>query len=146
MIELIRQPVDSYLCQACCVAMIAGVSLQDVLNKARLTEAPDDSKKPYLTNYESAIFLWEHGFMFGCVGRWNFEQIDMSSGLAFQDVHKIPAIVGVRSEIYKDKEHAVVWCPDRQMILDPQKDEPQKITNYLVYEWIPCPKMIDPNE
>lgn len=141
MMELIRQPEGSYLCQACCVAMVSGRPLSEVISSCHMLKAPDGSGKYYLTNYESAKFLWQNDIMFGCIGKFSNQKLDVDEGLNFEGVDKIPAIVGVKSKKYVDGDHAVVWCPDRRMILDPQCDEPQPLSVYKVYEWIPCPSM-----
>ncbi len=58
----------------------------------------------------------------------------------------VMAIVTVASEARQGVMHAVVWCPDRKMILDPQHDEPQPLNRYTVIEWNPLVNLDDNNE
>lgn len=135
----VRQPPDSYLCQACCTAMLANVDLQYVLDRARLLQAPDGSGKVYMTNRETIRFLLEFGLTIGAAASFPFVQQpdDLNEIHIVSDLSKQSALVGVRSEKYPDGEHAVVWDHERRMILDPQLEDPQPLSRYRVYEWWP---------
>lgn len=142
MMSLVRQPPETYYCQACCVAMLAGVTLDDVLSSARLLEAPDKSGKTYLSNLDAQKFLIGRGLSLGAITNFEPQRVDLDR-LVIHDVRRIAALVGVESHVYAGGMHAVVWCPDRQMVLDPQRDDPQPIDRYMVYEWMPLTRWLD---
>ena len=136
--KLIRQPPDSYLCQACCVAMLADVTLEEVLENAQLHQAPDGSGKMYLTNREALRFLLLHWKTLGLMIKFFYERLSFDEGgLVCNAIDKAHALVGVKSRKYVSGEHAVVWNADERMIYDPQEDEPQPLSGYQVYEWWP---------
>ena len=131
-----RQPEESYPCQACCVATLVGCSLEEVLAEVTLTT--DKVGRQYLTNDESCRWMVTRGLCFGAIGNWpDFTTLDVSEGLSFERVDLIPALVGVKSRWVPDLHHAVVWDPERRMVLDPRESDPQPLTDYLVYEWWP---------
>jgi hypothetical protein len=64
------------------------------------------------------------------------------------NLDNFPAIVGVESENPVDvngvsSDHCVIWCPNRKMILDPNYDQPQKLSKYRVKEWYPLSKILN---
>lgn len=133
--KLVRQPEGSYLCQACCAAMLAGVDLKYVLDRVH-PKKDAKSGKPYLTNKEMARFLLDFNLTLGSWARFHYVKMDDEPDLRIHGVEKMPAMVGVQSKLYPASEHAVVWDPETKMILDPQCAEPQPLSNYKVYEWI----------
>ena len=122
--------------------MIADVTLHEVISSCRLILAEDESGNYFLDNFESARFLWRKGYQFGCVGHFpDGVTLEGSESLTFEEIQQHHAIVGVTSKTYAHGEHAVVWDAELKMIRDPAEDQPQKLTEYNVTEWIPCPKV-----
>ena len=67
------------------------------------------------------------------------------------DLWAYPAMVGVKSSSLilksgKRANHAVVYCPNRRMILDPQKQEPQPFSKYEFISWQPFVKYLPLDE
>lgn len=140
--KLIKQPADSYLCQACCAAMLAGTSLEVVLQKAKLHKAPDGSGKLYLSNRETIRFLLEYWLTLGGCLHFKFENLEFDKGLlSGNGIDLVPGLLGVRSKLSPEFNHAVVWDPELRMILDPHEDEPKPLEDYEVYEWWPVTRI-----
>lgn len=145
--RIVRQPVDSYLCMAACVAMICEVDLDYVLEKAEFKNAPDGSGKKYLGDTNAVIFLAQHGWRYGSGPHWP-EGVKFKEGceisISVDCIEVMRAMVSVDSEIYDHEGgHSVVWCPDQRMILDPQYGVLQPVHRYTIREWIPVAKIYD---
>jgi len=140
--KLVRQPQGSAWCFACCVAMIANTTLDDVIAAiTRHLVVPDKHPlrgKPYLGLQDAIIYLAQHSYQYGASHHFaepaTFDCTDLV--LQVTDALKQPAILTVCSGQYGEEHlHSVVWDPDTQTVLDPQCDQPQSLKSYRVREW-----------
>lgn len=142
MIKHIRQ-TEFGECLPACLAMIAGCSLQDTLSTVRRIR--DREGFLYVPMREAWKWLadrWIGGLTVG----FGKGKKGIELPFAFEIGSNVMAIVTVASETRDGVLHAVVWCPEREMILDPQHDEPQPIHRYTVIEWNPLVYLDDYNE
>lgn len=122
--------------------MVAGCSLAETL--ATVRRIKDREGFLYVPMRDAWKWLADHwigGLTIGFGG-----QKDIELPFTFDIGADVMAIVTVASETREGVMHAVVWCPDRKMILDPQHDEPQPLNRYTVIEWNPLVNLDDNNE
>lgn len=130
-------------CLPACLAMLAGCSLEETLATVRRIQ--DKEGFYYVPMRDAWKWLAEHwigGLTIGFTGG----EKDISLPIECIVGDTIMALVTVASETRKGVMHAVVWCPDRKMILDPQLDDPQPLSRYTVIEWNPLVSLDDTNE
>lgn len=133
--ELIKQP-EPGLCLACCVAMVAETSLEDVLANCR-TLQPEHGVR-YLPENEATKFLAARMLCYGARFKPGVAMTDeLTHFEVLYPLREYPAILSVPSRNFKDYLHAVVWDNDHGTILDPLADEPRSITDYDIREWVP---------
>lgn len=124
-------------CQLCCVAMLTGMTLEEAAAKVRLRHNLDDNVS-YLPDRDAAIFLLQHGFSFGLqvqgIKHWDINW-------SVDGFHTVNALLGVRSQANDAWTHAVVWDAEIQMVRDPWKPEPQRLTDYEIFDWTPIQRM-----
>lgn len=131
----IFQPKDSSLCLAACVAMVSGETLATVVKECRLEHDPPDFD-PWLSDGEAARFLATRRLSFGAPGKVNFPIT--ASSLVFTSYTRLdehPAILEVDGQLDPADSHAVVWCPVRRMVLDPQETELLDLADFTVTKW-----------
>lgn len=129
----IRQPKESALCLACCVAMVSDTTLDEVVISCELRGRP-----PYLPMREAIRFLLKKDITVGSIMKFDeFHVLSHKVGLHLEMVDDSDAIVGVKSKIVRGGRHAVVWDSENKIILDPQYARPRKLEQYLVDEWLP---------
>jgi len=130
--------------------MLSGRTLEQVLKRCELRDAPNGSGKQYLTTRETVRFLNRVGLHLGVWPNWGAENPycfrddeDFSVAMTCEGLEKWPALLCVDSRTLPGFEHAVVWCPERRLVLDPQHDEAQPISRYRVRAWIPVVPFAD---
>ncbi len=140
--QLIQQPKGSAWCFACCVAMVANTSLEDVIaainRKLVVPEKHPLRGNPYLGLQDAIIYLAKCGLQYGSSHHFADPAVFDCNDLTLQitDALKIPAILTVCSGKYGEEHlHSVVWDPESQAVLDPQCEAPQKLSDYRVREW-----------
>lgn len=134
MLPLIRQ-TEPGLCLAACVAMVSGSSLDEVVAACTLRKLPG-RKHRFLPDHEAIRYLATRHLHCGlrirppALVHGNMESFTITIRL-----DDAPGILSVKSANHEDLLHAVVWCPDRQMVLDPLHDTPQPLGWYELVEW-----------
>lgn len=152
----VKQPKDSKLCGAACVAMICGYDL-DALYRALSSMHPGrfpftleeqlESEDPYFCHMiDIAYFLASEGYLVG----QHAQALNAENGgrMALSDATDLtltiqiadsPALVGVDSEKYPGKLHWVLW--DGKAMRDPSPEQPdtRPLSDYdnRIYDWIP---------
>jgi len=137
--KLVRQPEGSGLCLAACVAMLTGEPLSTVMQEGRLLKSEDGVE--FLPDNEAAKFLAGRFLIYGLwltPQKFDGEETSLQLDLPLDQQ---PAILSVDSKTFKDSEHAVVWDNKRQVVLDPQSDDPKKLGDYSINCWIPITKI-----
>lgn len=129
-------------CLPACLAMIAGCSLADCLGTVRrIRDREGFLYVPMPDAWKWLAERWIGGLTVG----FGEGQSGIEMPFTFEIRGDGVALVTVASETREGVMHAVVWCPDRKMILDPQHDEPQPLSRYTVIEWNPLVRLDDRN-
>lgn len=125
-VRIVRQTKNN-TCMACVMAMIVGETEQYVLDWFKYNDPP-------FSDEDVLIFLAHHGvYLATCAVMQENGNGQSLKGIELIqpsiDLEITCAFMVVDSQT-KGQTHAVFW--DTKHILDPQKDDPQKITNYAV--------------
>lgn len=112
---LVSQPKDSSLCLATCVAMLTGETLETVIKGCTLRLDPPDFD-PWLEDKEAARYLAIHNLSYGMFACPTKTMTGNEKFINTRIPLDEPAILTVDSR----GSHAVVWCPARKKVLDPQ--------------------------
>lgn len=122
--KLVQQPKDSQLCLACCCAMIANQTLEEVLAEVTLTPLnfPGVPDFEYLTIQDAIRYLLTKGLWLGGEIRIGF--VDHWDGTARIDLMETPALVTMPSKNYRSCLHCIVYDHISEMYFDPQQSEP----------------------
>lgn len=141
-LKVVRQPEGSKICTICCVGMITGNSVNQLLAWYGVDRTSKGEKcwKTKRARKALADLDWA-GIAFEL--NHEFE----SPPTAEIDIGNHVGLVGVLSKSLKlsdgnPAEHCVVYCPERKMVLDPQHDEPQDLEGYTVAYWEPLTKLL----
>lgn len=148
----VKQPHGSKVCMAACLAMIAGVTLDEVLAEVRLREPPKHpGKGGYLDLAEAVRWLAEHGYIYGIViGNLSGIGDNVEEIAVVHDLKVIlrdnPALLGVKSTTFEGCMHSVVWDNEAGVVRDPNPKVPEttKLSEYEIDEWAPVVKL-EPN-
>lgn len=133
MLQLVRQ-TEPGLCMAACVAMVAGTSIEEVVEKCRILKPQEGPR--YLPDNEAIKFLASRMLCYGLRVKPDVKiTSDVSEFEVRVSVSEAPAILAVKSENFEGFMHAVVWDNERRLVLDPLYDEPQPLERYEVLEW-----------
>lgn len=116
LIHHIQQPPGSNLCLAACVAMLTGSVLDEVIARTVVND------RGYLPAREAQRYLRRYGLM-------------LDDECEYAD-KTLPGLLIVESWEIEGGQHAVVWCPERRMVLDPQLEEPREVSEYRVLDWV----------
>ncbi len=134
-INLVLQPDHSSLCLAACVAMVSGETLATVVRECVLVmESPDF--EPWMSDAEASRFLATRELSYGlwtCPPK-KLTGKERSFSLSIR-LDGDPAIVSVDSLKIIGGTHAVVWCPVRRQVLDPQRPGFHDLSEYKVTHW-----------
>jgi hypothetical protein len=133
--QLVQQH-EPGLCLAACVAMLCKTTLAEVRANAVLRKRDGIW---FLPDHEAIRFLASRYLCYG---------LRICPGTALNGAEErfcvnvyleaAPAILSVRSKNYGPEwNHAVVWCNERRMVLDPLHAEPRPLSDYEVVEWVP---------
>lgn len=123
-------------CLAACVAMLARVPLDTVLAECRMLQGKREMF--FLPESEAVKFLAKYRLSLGLRLKPLVKLTSEHEAFNVEvEMAALPALLGVKSHNFEDLDHAVVWCNQRKMVLDPWHAEPQPLDNYEVWEWTP---------
>lgn len=118
---------------AACLAMLTERTLDYVLYKVKTV--PNRTKdKYYVPTREAILYLLEHDLWFGGEIAIPKQPTTFPFTLSVE-LGKHKALVTVKSQVYDDALHAVVYDPITKKFYDPQKDEPQDPSQYEIVAW-----------
>lgn len=134
--KTVKQPAGSKCCFAACVAMLAGVTLDEVL--AEVTLHPEG----WLPLSEALLFLAKRKIMLGMCVDVDDLRIDPTAAqiklnVTF-DVCSTEAIAIVESNAYPGFDHAVAWDNIEKKFRDPCPDEGEltEPADYTIKQWL----------
>ena len=146
--SIVRQKSGSRDCQICCVAMLTGLSVQHLIDKYGTDKTLSGQNYWSIKRADTALIDqgWG-GLMLSWLNPERFSELDSWE----IDLWSYPAMVGVKSTSLRYRNgskanHAVVYCPNRKLILDPQCDKPQPFSKYEFISWQPLVKYLPANE
>lgn len=142
--RVVRQEKGSKDCTACVAAMVLGMTLEQVKKHMRATVLPDGSR--YYKMRELLRIIGEHGIVAG----FYFTPADQVNGDRIADdanltcnipIQGRPCILCVKSKTQTEADHMVFY--DGKAVLDPQEDEPQPLSSFMILEIYPVTYFID---
>lgn len=133
--NLVRQPERSSLCLAACVAMVAGETLATVVSECVLKMDPPDFE-PWMSDSEASRFLSTRSLSYGLAAfptkKLTGKERSFNVSIPMDE---FPAILTVVSLTVTGGCHAVVWCPVRRRVLDPNRSGLHSLKQYTVVHW-----------
>lgn len=142
--RVVRQAKESKDCTACVVAMVLGLTLEEAKSQMQAYVLSDGSH--YYKMREMLKILGSHGvvvgFYFTPADQVNGDRIAEDSHLTCDiPIQGRPCILCVKSKTQTVADHMVLY--DGKMVLDPQEDDPQPISDYRILEIYPITYFID---
>ena len=147
-LNIVRQKFGSKDCQICCVAMLTGLSVEKLIDRYGTDKTLSGQNYWSVKRADTALVDQNWG---GLMLNWSdperFSKLDNWE----IDLWSYPAMVGVKSTSLRYRNgnranHAVVYCPNRRLILDPQCAQPQLFSKYEFISWQPLVKYLPGNE
>ena len=110
--------------------MATGTELEQA--KLEMKEQPDHG----YADLSFLAYCARHGVLVGALG-WSPDDDDLRSGVMHLQLTDQPAFVGVKSERFDGKGHAIYW--DGKQVWDPNPESPdgRALSSYCVEFWWP---------